>query len=661
MMQHDAEKCKPRSRRPDMVLYVPKGRREATAKTKGSTGYGDPSNQFPCFSSRAESKHKSEGSSFHDKNVSKGSSDDRNKSPNLEAHESKAKEGKMLEPQTQKRIHHKHKWHFSGPWVPEESETLPEDSVQQVCNNKVTEEQAREFWTAYSQTISYYPYITNTRFENNLKPNDVKHLESEIQNTTDLHELIMQSDVEASGNSTAKEAVSAAASELENYEVKSDKPRKQLTKATEGTVYSHANSSVGMDEAFCFDLDPMADWLCGKTKQHVISSVELSILSEKINERVDEALELSGNIENRVPVHVDEATNNILGISVHDDGIVSNVQDRAEERICDFSGHTDQTEGKESEPTHRVMDNLFINADTITDDVLECATEVSASKLSCKMDTLSKLLNNCELNDKRTCVSQKCANKFINDMPERVETSSSLSNSDSPAANVSEHADRIMDSIFDHAFPISSMTEHTSQKVDIMSEQQGEVTSNVLELKSEILDEMSDHFSSCPSACESKNTDSRYEYTREVMDYITKHVGKMANRSECISDIGQTLHSSVTDEESYGKESGKIRSDSVTEPTDQPVAFCSTETTSNDSIDAEESWDSLFNDDGDCLDPHLLQEVEALKKRARCIRREEPEYLWAHHRVEESTTDETSSEAASASPEEHHANRERKD
>ncbi|XP_029465989.1 coiled-coil domain-containing protein R3HCC1L isoform X4 [Rhinatrema bivittatum] len=609
MMQHDAEKCKPRSRRPDMVLYVPKGRREATAKTKGSTGYGDPSNQFPCFSSRAESKHKSEGSSFHDKNVSKGSSDDRNKSPNLEAHESKAKEGKMLEPQTQKRIHHKHKWHFSGPWVPEESETLPEDSVQQVCNNKVTEEQAREFWTAYSQTISYYPYITNTRFENNLKPNDVKHLESEIQNTTDLHELIMQSDVEASGNSTAKEAVSAAASELENYEVKSDKPRKQLTKATEGTVYSHANSSVGMDEAFCFDLDPMADWLCGKTKQHVISSVELSILSEKINERVDEALELSGNIENRVPVHVDEATNNILGISVHDDGIVSNVQDRAEERICDFSGHTDQTEGKESEPTHRVMDNLFINADTITDDVLECATEVSASKLSCKMDTLSKLLNNCELNDKRTCVSQKCANKFINDMPERVETSSSLSNSDSPAANVSEHADRIMDSIFDHAFPISSMTEHTSQKVDIMSEQQGEVTSNVLELKSEILDEMSDHFSSCPSACESKNTDSRYEYTREVMDYITKHVGKMANRSECISDIGQTLHSSVTDEESYGKESGKIRSDSVTEPTDQPVAFCSTETTSNDSIDAEESWDSLFNDDGDCLDPHLLQEL----------------------------------------------------
>lgn len=27
--------------------------------------------------------------------------------------------------------------------------------------------------------------------------------------------------------------------------------------------------------------------------------------------------------------------------------------------------------------------------------------------------------------------------------------------------------------------------------------------------------------------------------------------------------------------------------------------------------DAEENWDSLFNDDGDCLDPHLLEEVRA--------------------------------------------------
>lgn len=26
----------------------------------------------------------------------------------------------------------------------------------------------------------------------------------------------------------------------------------------------------------------------------------------------------------------------------------------------------------------------------------------------------------------------------------------------------------------------------------------------------------------------------------------------------------------------------------------------------------EESWDTLFNDDGDCLDPHLLEEVRAL-------------------------------------------------
>lgn len=30
-----------------------------------------------------------------------------------------------------------------------------------------------------------------------------------------------------------------------------------------------------------------------------------------------------------------------------------------------------------------------------------------------------------------------------------------------------------------------------------------------------------------------------------------------------------------------------------------------------DEQEEEESWDTLFNDDGDCLDPHLLEEVRA--------------------------------------------------
>lgn len=31
---------------------------------------------------------------------------------------------------------------------------------------------------------------------------------------------------------------------------------------------------------------------------------------------------------------------------------------------------------------------------------------------------------------------------------------------------------------------------------------------------------------------------------------------------------------------------------------------------------AEESWDTLFDDDGDCLDPHLLEEVRARRRSA---------------------------------------------
>lgn len=40
-------------------------------------------------------------------------------------------------------------------------------------------------------------------------------------------------------------------------------------------------------------------------------------------------------------------------------------------------------------------------------------------------------------------------------------------------------------------------------------------------------------------------------------------------------------------------------------------ASCPETTSRQEEQDEEESWDTLFNDDGDCLDPHLLEEVRA--------------------------------------------------
>jgi len=50
----------------------------------------------------------------------------------------------------------------------------------------------------------------------------------------------------------------------------------------------------------------------------------------------------------------------------------------------------------------------------------------------------------------------------------------------------------------------------------------------------------------------------------------------------------------------------------VTEPADAHVSDDVTTTTETPPVDSdkeEDSWDTLFNDDGDCLDSHLLEEV----------------------------------------------------
>ncbi|XP_030058767.1 coiled-coil domain-containing protein R3HCC1L isoform X2 [Microcaecilia unicolor] len=604
-MQHEADKCRPRNRRPDMVLYVPKARREAMARRiEGNAESGDSSNQFPCFSVGVQSEHRrSEGSSFQlKKSVFKGISDGRKPSPNFKVHGCKAKQEEMQEPQTQKRVHHKQR-------VGEE--LVPEDCGQQICSNTVSKKQERELWETYSQTFDYYPCITDMSLENKQKPNNAKHLESGIQNISEVHELI-QSDVEAPGNSATEMAAGIAATELEESELKIVKPwRPRLDKVTERTVYSDASSGVGMGEDFYCELDPMCDWLCGVTKpQYTISSVQLSSFSKKTNTLTDETLECSESILDSASVHMDEVTDS-------SEDVISNMQGTAEERIFDFSGLKDQVKGRTSFLPHRIMDNLFINAGTVSDGVLQGTAEatgyVSASEPSYKRDNLVEHLNNCEYNEEISSNSQS-SEEFINSNSENVDRCiySSLNSTDLSTSSESDNGDRIMDTMYDHAYMTNSMLEHMCQKMGITSGQLNTITNNVLDPKSDILDGVLDCVPNNLSVCESKSRDSEFKYASEVIDSTSKHSGNMANRLECING---SEHLSVTGEDSYRKEFGTVCSESCAEPKHLPDAFCPDESTCRESsTDVEESWDSLFNDDGDCLDPHLLNELTDRRK-----------------------------------------------
>ncbi|NWW88904.1 R3HCL protein, partial [Rhynochetos jubatus] len=76
---------------------------------------------------------------------------------------------------------------------------------------------------------------------------------------------------------------------------------------------------------------------------------------------------------------------------------------------------------------------------------------------------------------------------------------------------------------------------------------------------------------------------------------------ELVGADEDVSSLQQHQHGQEAEEEEESLRSGSPKAE-------QPG------TPSQASPGVEESWDAMFNDDGDCLDPHLLEELSAGKK-----------------------------------------------
>ncbi|XP_055976515.1 coiled-coil domain-containing protein R3HCC1L isoform X2 [Sorex fumeus] len=114
----------------------------------------------------------------------------------------------------------------------------------------------------------------------------------------------------------------------------------------------------------------------------------------------------------------------------------------------------------------------------------------------------------------------------------------------------------------------------------------------------------------------------------------------LGNDLDCTGDITEALHELKTAEEF------KTQEEDVSENIELDVSFANIESGSmNTSTElraaerapveeeaaAEESWESMFNDDGDCLDPRLLQELSGNMKNRKSI--QEPRFDYYSHEV----------------------------
>lgn len=116
--------------------------------------------------------------------------------------------------------------------------------------------------------------------------------------------------------------------------------------------------------------------------------------------------------------------------------------------------------------------------------------------------------------------------------------------------------------------------------------------------------------------------------------------GALGNDLDCIGDITDALHELKTAEEFKTKEEDDSENiefgisfpdiESVSMETSMELK--ATETSHMEGSAApEESWESMFNDDGDCLDPRLLQELSGNMKNRESI--QEPRFDYYNNEV----------------------------
>ncbi|XP_068923257.1 coiled-coil domain-containing protein R3HCC1L [Petaurus breviceps papuanus] len=103
---------------------------------------------------------------------------------------------------------------------------------------------------------------------------------------------------------------------------------------------------------------------------------------------------------------------------------------------------------------------------------------------------------------------------------------------------------------------------------------------------------------------------------------------------DCTDDITETLNNLRTSEEfKIGEEddSGQVE---YTVSSDRQLELKAPNPSSSDeSAPTEESWDSLFNDDGECLDPRLLEELSGSSKNRKSL--QEPRYDYYNYEAHE--------------------------
>lgn len=626
-MQQEAERCRVRARRPDMALYVPKARRGIVLLKSGDEGRS-------CGPPNSVAKGEQREDSLSQKEIFRDKCETPRLSINSDKKEHNRREGKKSSTKFKKDT------------------CLQERKKDRVCTKRATAESKEVLSQGHQQRVLNTGVVPSIPLQRHFKPKKVECLEVETRDVVGHDGLLLSQSCSEISKAWVPNKPST------NVEI-SDIKRNELN----GEIFEDTNLENRMetDAKIMKILSQFpGDFNSVVKPESVISPVKQNSDSGIVQRGMQT---LGGMLK-----HSNGAitTDSVPGSS---DGIIGQTHiDLDAENVGDTANRTDSVssqKGMDSIPetvghlSHQMtMSSKLESANDISDPttIRECEeNDNTADELCVKhesSDTAALAHETCTDNESESVcdiTSKTCTMDITHTISDQITVGSpcvvEVRVADEACSNTGSFSDCLemnADTALLHAAKSGNDTENFSDLTACSDVYAESISSSFTESTGKLIESLSDCASSLPikkitgSNCNTflDSEPSMLNGTNVFSD------GALGSDLDGTGDITEALHELKTAEEFKTKEDGDSENvefgvsfpdiESVSKETSlEPKATDISHT--ERSAATEESWESMFNDDGECLDPRLLQELSGNMKNRESI--QEPRFDYYNHEV----------------------------
>uniref|UniRef100_A0A8C6E9X8 R3H domain and coiled-coil containing 1 like n=1 Tax=Moschus moschiferus TaxID=68415 RepID=A0A8C6E9X8_MOSMO len=626
-MQQEAERCRVRSRRPDMALYVPKARRGIVLLKSDDEGKS-------CGPPNCMVKEEQREDSLSQKEIFQDKCETPRLSINPDKKEHSCREGKKSSTKFKKDT------------------CLQEKKKDRVCTKRATAESKEVLSQGHQQRVLNTGVVPSIPLQRHFKPKKIECLEVETRDVIGHDGLLLSHSCSEISKARVPNKPST------NVET-SDIKRNELN----GEIFEDRNLENRMEtDAKIMEILSQfpGDFNSVVKPERVISPLKQNSDSGIVQEGVQTlggmrkhsngtttTASVPGSSDGIIgQTYIDSDAENVGDTANRTDSILSQ---KGMDSIPETVGHLSHqmTMGSKLESTNDISDPTTIREceekDSTADEL--CVKHESSDTAALAHETYTDN----ESESVRDITNETCTMDITDIISDQITIGSpcvvAVRVADEACSNTGSFSDCLemnADTALLHAAKSGNDTENFSNLTacsDIYAES---ISSSFTESTGKLIESLSDCASFLPIKKITGSNCNTFLDSELCMLNGTKVFsdGALGRDLDGTVNITEALHELKTAEEFKTKEDGDSENvefgvsfldlESVSKETSMELKAVDISHTER-STATEESWESMFNDDGECLDPRLLQELSGNVKNRESI--QEPRFDYYNHEV----------------------------